>query len=670
MDEHRSREELLDENEELRERIRQLERVLGGHPVFSSSGDVEISRLQAMESELRLTKFCVDNLAAPAFWIGPDGRFLYANQAASRTLGYGNGELLAMDVWDIDPGVTPDTWPGMWEDLKARGSDTIESQHKTADGRLVPVEIRGYHFEFEGKEHVCAFAHDITQRRRAQQALRESEERFRNVVSASPMGIHMYRLEPDGTLVFSGANPAADSLLSIDHAELIGKPIEEVLPGIGDSEIPDRCREAAAHGEAWSTEHVVYQDERISGAFEVHAFQTAPGQMAVLFLDITERTRIEGRLRQSEKLEAIGQLAGGIAHDFNNQLVGIMGFADLLIRGLDNDTHRSYAEKIVKTAEKSSHLTTQLLAFARKGRYQSVAIDIHATLNDIASFLERSIDKRIKITRDLRAEAPHTEGDPTLLQNAFLNIGINARDAMPEGGELTIATADAELDESDCASLSPDAEPGRYVLVTVSDTGTGMDAPTQRKMFDPFFTTKEGGKGTGMGLAAVYGTLKLHRGAATVSSRKGHGTDFRIYLPLTEAAKAEDTPQPKTPAAARILLVDDEDIVRDVAKRMLEACGHSVTALADGVQGLEYYRNSWKDVDIVILDMVMPEMDGRQTFKAMREINPSVKALLSSGYSIDDEAQSIQNEGMLGFIQKPFLLATLRQVIADALAKD
>ena len=385
-----------------------------------------------------------------------------------------------------------------------------------------------------------------------------------------------------------------------------------------------------------------------------------------------EKKELEERIKQSEKMEAVGQLAGGIAHDFNNQLAGIVGYADLLQGKLkDNSELAFYTENILKASKRAADLTSQLLAFARKGKYLSIPVDIHKTIYEVVTLLKHSIDKRITIKQHLDAHPPITTGDPTQLQNALLNLALNAKDAMPDGGDLIFATEITELDKSLCEQYSFDILPGTYLLVTVTDTGIGIPDEIQKQIFEPFFTTKQKGAGTGMGLAAVYGTIKNHKGGISVESQEGHETTFRLYLPLSKSIpeKIEEELLSLTLASnpANILLVDDEKMVCDTVSRMLETLGHKVIIAQNGIDAVNEYRHSWKLIDLVILDMSMPGMDGNDTFLEMRKINPDITALLSSGYSMDGEIEKILKKGIRGFIQKPFRQETLSQSIFNIL---
>jgi CheY-like chemotaxis protein len=346
-----------------------------------------------------------------------------------------------------------------------------------------------------------------------------------------------------------------------------------------------------------------------------------------------------------------------------------MGCADMLRLRLSHDRALyELADIIVKTARHSSQLTRQLLDFARKGSYESIPLNIHKIVGEVISILEHSIDKRIVIQKHFNAQSAIINGDPMQLQNIFLNLAINARDAMPLGGELCIATKNRTLDEKFCRRIPFEIAPGEYVEISVKDTGVGMDAATQKRIFEPFFTTKEKGKGTGMGLAAVYGAVKSLHGAITVKSKPGCGTDFAVFFPIAlneEKSRENEFPQKPAKATLKILIIDDEEVVCDVVSKMIQKSGHTVTAFTSGLEALKLYERSSNEIDIVILDLVMPQISALDVFERLRKINPRVKVLLASGYSAGDEAQAILQLGAAGFIQKPFSVVELEHKLEE-----
>ena len=368
-------------------------------------------------------------------------------------------------------------------------------------------------------------------------------------------------------------------------------------------------------------------------------------------------------MEQSKKLEVIGQLAGGIAHDFNNQLSGIIGFADLLrIHTKKNKKLSYFAENILKASNRASDLTTQLLAFARKGKYKSIPVNIHSLIHKVVTILLRSIDKTIQIKQHLEANPSNTIGDPTQLQNAILNIAINARDAMPNGGELKFTTSNVNLKKEYLPDGKGNIETGDFILLSISDTGVGMDEETRKHIFEPFFTTKGIEKGTGMGLAAVYGTIQSHHGAINVQSEQDHGSIFRIYLPEcieTDEESEELIVDYYTKGKGTILLVEDEEVVSKMTSAMIENLGYNVVTCSDGAEAVEFFRKSFKKIDVVVLDIILPVIGGKKVFSDIRKIDKNSKIILYSGYSPDNEIRKILRKKNTEFIQKPFKLSEM-----------
>jgi len=400
------------------------------------------------------------------------------------------------------------------------------------------------------------------------------------------------------------------------------------------------------------------------------------GQMVgvvMAFRDITEQTRIEETLHQSQKMDSLGQLAGGVAHDFNNMLAGIMACADLLRRknSAIDDKIREYIDMIVSTCERAADLTSKLLAFSRKGKVISTPINLHQALRDAIVLLERSLDKRILIIQHL--DAPHDIiiGDPAQIQNMIINLGINSGHAMPQGGTITITTREVELDEAFCHGSGFDIAAGSYIEVRFEDTGCGIPPDIINRIFEPFFTTRGQNQGTGLGLAAVYGSLKEHHGAVKVTSEVDVGTVFSIYLPLHEgtvlavSATAENIPV----GHGCLLLVDDEKIIRTACKSLLEDLGYEVLTAEDGQEGVDIYREQHDRINAVILDMIMPRMNGADCFYQIKKINPAAKVLMASGFSGSAIVATLKRDGLLGFLNKPYRSVELGRILREILQR-
>lgn len=378
-----------------------------------------------------------------------------------------------------------------------------------------------------------------------------------------------------------------------------------------------------------------------------------------------EKLKLKDQLLQAQKMEAIGQLAGGVAHDFNNQLGGIIGSAELIKYNTDNEKILKYTDLIMTAAQSSANLTKQLLAFARKGKETSIPVDLNKTIKQITQLLKRSMDKKIEIIHNFEDINNFTIGDPSQLENAVLNIAINACHAMPKGGTLTFSSTMKNIQANTVGNLNG----GYYAIIEISDTGTGMPQEIKERIFEPFFTTKSKNKGTGLGLSATYGTIQQHSGAITVDSKLEHGSCFTIYLPASTEKKDIQELSSDSPAdlsGKRILIIDDEEIILLTAKEILKQLDCNVDTFPSALQGIEYYRNNSEKIDIVILDKIMPEMNGLEVFKKLKEINPEVKVVLASGYS-EEQAQDLLDEGVKAFIRKPYTISALSKELYNHL---
>jgi two-component system, cell cycle sensor histidine kinase and response regulator CckA len=516
---------------------------------------------------------------------------------------------------------------------------------------------------------------EVSARARTEQELGDSEAQYRLLAQ------HMNEvvLRQDMTLAFRYVSPSITPMLGYSVDEAMGLTLQDLLA-------PDSFPRAMAwyqtcvdrSGDVPLTElECVRKDgSSVWGELALKLLRDDRGE-PVGYLGVlrdvsdrrraqAERERMADQLRQSEKLEVLGQLAGGIAHDFNNQLAGMMGYAELLA-GAPAQTPqvREAAEVILKCGQRAAELTGKLLAFARKGAYQAAAVNMHDLVREVAVILERSIDKTVAIRMDLSAPAAVVIGDATQLQNALLNLALNARDAMPGGGQIRFASRLAEAGP---------ATPGgdRYLELAVQDDGVGMDAATLERIFEPFFTTKAPGRGTGMGLAAVHGTITAHNGSVTVESHPGLGTTFRILLPLPRdpAAAVHQQPEYQLRGSGRILLVEDEPVVQSVVKSHLSGLGYDVSCAQDGAEAVELFSRAEGAFDLVLLDLVLPRMDGASVFATLRAIRPDVKVLLMSGHADERLVSEMIGGGAIGLIRKPFALSLLSGQIARALHGD
>ncbi len=391
-----------------------------------------------------------------------------------------------------------------------------------------------------------------------------------------------------------------------------------------------------------------------------------PGYL-VFLRDVTEKKRMEAELIQAQKMEAIGTLAGGIAHDFNNILMGILGYTSLMLLNTEPDnTSHERLKSIEHLVESGADLTKQLLGFARGGKYEVKPTDVNELVRRSSEIFGRT-KKEITIHRNYQKDLYIADVDRGQIEQVLLNLFVNAWQAMPGGGDLYLETSKVTLDEIYTRLHS--INPGNYVKISVTDNGTGMDQATQRRIFEPFFTTKGMGLGTGLGLASAYGIIKNHGGIINVYSEVGRGTTFTIYLPASTRAIFEEKiiPAEAKKSTESVLIVDDQDMILAVARDMLKALGYQVFTAQGGKEALAIYNENKKSIDVVILDMIMPSMSGGETFDKLKAINPDVRVILSSGYSINGQATEIMQRGCNGFIQKPFNIKELSQKIREVL---
>jgi two-component system cell cycle sensor histidine kinase/response regulator CckA len=512
---------------------------------------------------------------------------------------------------------------------------------------------------------------ELAERKRTEEALQESEEKYRNLVERANDGIVIVQ----------------DTLVKYTNsrlAEITGYTVEEMLGTLYANYIhPDELPKVVGHYErrmAGEEVRSIYEtalrhkdgskvDVEINAG--IITFQGRPANLAFI-RDITERKRLEEQLLQAQKMEAVGRLAGGVAHDFNNLLTAIIGYSDLLLMGLsqDNPLHRDVAE-IKKAADRAASLTSQLLAFSRKQVLQPTVLDLNATVANIEKMLRRLIREDIQLVTVLDPTLERVKADPGQIEQVLMNLAVNARDAMPQGGKLTIETANAYLDE-DYARQHLEVQPGPYVMLAVSDTGVGMNEETQSHLFEPFFTTKEVGRGTGLGLATVYGIVKQSGGHVWVSSEPGRGTTIKVYLPRIEESIESDR-QAQFPAAPlqgqeTVLLVEDEDVVRNLARRVLLKRGYTVLEASDGGEALHLCEQHKGPIHLLVTDVVMPGgMSGRELAERLTPLQPEMRVLYISGYTDD----AIIHHGVLetgtAFLQKPFTPAALANKVREML---
>jgi two-component system cell cycle sensor histidine kinase/response regulator CckA len=508
-------------------------------------------------------------------------------------------------------------------------------------------------------------------RKRAEEALRESEERYRDLVENAHDLIYSHDLQGN----YTSMNRAGETITGYTREEALSLSLSKTVAPESLGKVQEMLRRKLAGEKVTAYEmEIIAKDGRripVEANTKLVYQDGVPVGVQGIARDVTERKQLEEQLRQSQKLEAIGQLAGGVAHDFNNLLTAINGYSSLALQRLEDDHPiKPYLEEVKKAGDRAANLTRQLLAFGRKQILQPLPLNLNFAVSDMNKMLRLLIGEDIQLTAKLDPDVGKVMADPGQIEQVLVNLIVNARDAMPRGGHLTIETKNVELDQ-EYGSRHIGVAPGKYVLLAVSDTGEGMSEEVRRRVFEPFFTTKEKGKGTGLGLSTVYGIVKQSGGNVWVYSEPGKGTTFKVYLPQVES-ETRGPGEKVVEAAPRggsetILLVEDEEVVRGLARRILEQVGYSVVEASRADEALRFWEEHAKEVDLLLTDVVMPEMSGKELADQMKSQCPELKMLFMSGYT--DEA--IVHHGVLDssveFIQKPFTPAGLVKRVRDVL---
>ena len=634
-------------------------------------------------TETALVAAAFEHSGESVCFVDQAGRFVLVNPAMSRLVGYSREELCGMTVRDL---VAPGTElrPFSWARGGEPGVRVLSLCRK--DGSQFDGEISAYPMTVDGQAVILGVIRDAARHRHLADELRGSEAQFQSVFEQAGVGIGLVAL--DGT--FLRVNPAICNICDRSGEELVGRPLADVVHP-DDRERVGRSFELLASGELeqLTMEHRMVcggggvRDVRVSGARILDAHGRILRLVGVVE-DITdhnralaERSRLEAKIGHAQKLESLGVLAGGIAHDFNNLLVGMLGNASLALLDLPRESPaRGYLCDIEKTATRAGELARQMLAYSGRGRFLVERLDLGALVQEMVHLLEASISKKATLRFDLAPGLPPVDMDTTQIRQVVMNLITNASDALGEDtGVISLTTGAMECDRAYLSAtyLDEDLPEGLYVYLEVADDGCGMLPEVAARIFDPFFTTKF--QGRGLGLAAVLGIVRGHQGAVRVTSEEGGGTSIVVLLPaptgVVEADVVDDTTDvdlDSLSASGRILVVDDEPGVRTVARHMLERLGYEVVEAVDGTDAVRRFREDPGGFRGVLLDLTMPRMDGEECFQELRRIRPDVRVLLSSGYNQQELIVRFTGEGLAGFIQKPYRIASLGKAVTAALA--
>lgn len=655
-------EKLLGEDSERLDTISKKEIHTLAHELAVHQIELEVQNEELRQAQIELTNSrdkyqdLYDFAPVGYMTLDSNGVISEANLTSAKMLGIERGKLINKMLTPLSSQPHAVSLHGLIRDSYASETPRLfDATLKKKDGTALYAQILSVVCTKtpENERQLRLAITDVTQ-------LKQLEQQRKDLAKFPEENINpVLRISSNGKLLYAN-NASADLLIKWNTS--IGKVLCHDIKYL----IADVCA---------SRKHKVVE---IEAADRLYSLTIAPiphmNYANIYGYDITEQRRLENQLHQKEKLEVVGQLAGGIAHDFNNQLAGIVGFSEVLTNKLTDEAMLGYVDKIRTIALRSADLTRQLLDFAHAGNAQSVPVDIHAIIDDVISILEHTINKRICITKKLNAFFFSTLGDPTQLQNALFNIALNACDAMPQGGNLVFVTTVETIDEQFCGNSLLNVSPGTYISITISDSGKGMDPDIQKHIFEPFFTTKEVGKGTGMGLASVYGTLDRHHGTCSIISNLDKGTTFSIYLPLLESAPKSKALKKASPALDMndicILLIDDEAMIRELTTDLLEERGFTVTTAENGMEGIDFYKKSWREIDLVILDMIMPELGGRETLIELKKINPDINVIISSGFSVPSNVDNILDKKKVIHLPKPYKEQELLQKIKEATGRE
>jgi PAS domain S-box-containing protein len=634
-----------------------------------------------LESRERAEKLFRTSIIPQVVMDAETGRYIDCNEAAVHIYRHANREeTLGKTPVDVS---APTQYDGSDSAAEARkriqacwdnGFHVFEWRHQRPDGQIWDADVHMMLFRHRGKPLMQFSLLDITERKKAVDALQRAEKKYRGIFENAVMGI--FQTTPEGR--YLSVNPAGARMYGYDSpADMIESVVNmthQVYVNPEDRKRLKEILETEDYLEGFEAEHFRKDGSRIWSSLNARAIRDATGAIRyyeTTAQDITERKQLESQLRQSQKMEAIGTLAGGIAHDFNNILTVLIGYGSLLKMQMeDNDRRKRYVNQMLSSSQKAANLTQSLLAFGRKQMMELKPCKVNTIIRGIEKLLKRLLTEDIEFTVMLAPKNLTIMADMTQIDQVLINLAANARDAMPGGGRLIITTNEFKLDNRFIQSHGF-GEPGTYALISITDTGCGIDNDTKEKIFEPFFTTKEVGKGTGLGLSIVYGIIKQHGGYITVSSEPRKGTTFDVYIPVTRT-DTEETRKGTTKIEGGtevILVAEDNYELRRLIKEVLTGKGYGVLDAIDGEDAVWQFMEYKDKIDLLILDVVMPKRNGKEVYETIRNIKTGVKVLFTSGYTGDVVFGKGINDEALNFISKPVspdeLLLKVRSVLDD-----
>lgn len=639
-------------------------------------GELELAEKARQESEERF-RTLFDRAGEGIFTLSVSNHILDVNESLARMHGYTTQEMLNMNLADLDTPETTALIPVRMKRLLAGETLTFEVEHYHKNGHVFPLEVSASLISFGEEAYIQCFHRDITERRQTEKALMEREEMFRNLSSQfnallDAIPDNIFLMSPDLKMIW--VNKAAAAGVDKKVAELVG---QHCYPLWHHRDIPcDPCPalRSLSNGQP-ASDIVTTVDGKV---FELRTIPVKKDGSVVSVIkvarDITEQRSLEEQLRHSQKMESVGTLAGGIAHDFNNILSAIIGYGDIVLMKMKlDDPLRHKIEHIRTAADKAAYLTQGLLAFSRKQLSNKKQVDLNEHIAKTEDFFRSAVGAEISFSIELHEHPIPVYADSNQIEQVLMNLITNARDAMPAGGKLAVTTDSIRLDE-EFNMLHGYGSPGLYGLVTVSDSGTGMDAETRRRIFEPFFTTKEVGKGTGLGLSIIYGIIKQHDGFINVYSDPGQGTTFRIYLPIVRSALHENAKSEKTAYPDRgsetILLAEDDEMLRKLSESVLEEFGYEVIVAADGEEAVKKFMENRERIQLLISDLVMPKKNGKEVYDDIRNVCPDIKTIFVSGYSPETVRDRIPLENGVTILYKPISPMDLLRKVRGMLDAD